>query len=623
MTGQTEAQPARTWRRDGLKKKMWIFLKGLAGERCRLILVIVVYCMALLSFVSLPMFAKNGRLDEKSLLLGLTRPTTTDALGQETVKIADMLEKRARSDCTSGGMDRKSLNLAMMVEEAEIEWRKHYMIDNEAVGSQSWMSTVFDNGCSTVHKTIESRRGDGTESLLLVVPVKKNICLLDERERQNQGLPTSSFAIAVGVQVSKMLARVPWLAKDIVILMIEEASCQPSIAIETWFKHFGDLSVPLPHISPLEFGQGTNSEFENNSTSHLRLSSTIQQALVLEFESPMPTEARLGVLGYNGQLPNLDLVILTKKNLDYFTAGLSIGLDVGGFTEHWKKQNETWRTLLQRLEIIVRMTYAHARGLSKGLHGPLLKKNIDAISIVFTSPNNSNFKNSAPDMSLPKPKTARNALSAVEMVFRSLNNLEERLHHATGLYLPAGPGSVVPAGFLLLPPGLMLISSILLSMYLIVSLKNQTGLTSGHFKIGLIMALIFNSILIQAFYYHRMTGIESVEKNNRIHYLGYMVSVAMSVVVPIIMSSVSWIDMLHPRSGNIPRISESMNEVKINKESGFHIFQSFLVCFMVLASIEATIMLLVQWSISFLAQSVIIPSVVIILKIFHRLTVTQ
>uniref|UniRef100_A0A1D1ZQ10 Glycosylphosphatidylinositol anchor attachment 1 protein n=1 Tax=Auxenochlorella protothecoides TaxID=3075 RepID=A0A1D1ZQ10_AUXPR len=137
------------------------------------------------------------------------------------------------------------------------------------------------------------------------------------------------------------------------------------------------------------------------------------------------TPAVLGMRlhGRSGRLPNADLAA-TLSRVAELTPGPARFDRAGIFT--WAVLEPTLRSFL-----------ATAAGAGDGLHAVFLEAGTDAATL---------------DWPLPEPSdrgAMRQALRSMEGSLRALSNLEERLHHASSMYWPAGGRHVVDGAALL------------------------------------------------------------------------------------------------------------------------------------------------------------------------------
>lgn len=600
---------------------------------CRTVVVILLYVTGLAAFVALPLAAEKGGLDEKALLVGLMAPWTNDQMARYAVAAANVVEKDATMGTTTIAalVDLTERSLADLDHAAN--GPAHARREHQRMLSR-WRSMRFKNGCEAVHQNVKSSRGDGTESLMLVMPIIASPNLVPGEREQNAS-SVASLIVSIGVQTAHLLSRVPWLSKDVIVLFIDARSHDPVQCLHTWMQSSSDIGVESHRQSfsskTLDMPSSGSSKARGPRTMNdgLWMPATVQQGLIVDVQSLAPSEARLGILGYHGQMPNLDLTMMCKRNLDYFTKGLSFGMDVGGAPE--RSQDSTWITFVRRLEVLVRMTWYHAIGKATGLHAVLLQHDADALTLKFTSasdgtldadphrglaPSSSGEPDSMKQGSVVR--SARNVLTAIEMVLRTLNNLEERLHHATGLYFPASASHIVPSGLLLLPPGLLLLALIVLCVDALILLHATPDVDANVVKTGLRVALwVHGCILLVFVNWQRKLIDSSLSKPDLKDMLCVELAIGLKItafVFVLYMSSSSWIDIMF----SCNECSEEETVASKAQRNTVVGLQSFLAACIIILMMEAVVALLWRWSLSFLLQMIAIPPIMVLFRIASR-----
>jgi hypothetical protein len=226
------------------------------------------------------------------------------------------------------------------------------------------------------------------------------------------------------------VSTVTWLAKDLVIVIIETDGDRVHTinAVERWL----DEELDSGRVG-LKVG-------------------ALQQGFILDIRSTQSTYFSIGVHGYNGQLPNMDLIVLARRNIELFSP-LPVQLDVGGAIESsylasGKKQSQTR---------LVQSSILAALGMPTGAHAALLHRNVDAITLTLNQESDSESFDASHFTTASMESTARSALTVTEMIIRTCNNLHEKLHHSTVLYVMLDAEFFVPIGAFMVPPALLLI----------------------------------------------------------------------------------------------------------------------------------------------------------------------
>ena len=330
---------------------------------------------------------RPGGLDEKAFQLSVASPQ----LG--ATKAADIMrmyhtQKDLPSDSMVGDAQR-------MWNECEKQWhpsagRRHGLV---------W----YDGGNNVVYDVIEATRTDATESLMLVIPYHPR-------------LASSRIGMAVGHGLGWYLQEQEWLAKNVVIAYIDAS--KSSSGVEKSLEAF------LSSVMDRRIGR-------------------ILQAVVLDITrvgveakdqavSSVPS-ASLKVHGWDGRLPNLDLFVATRQLAETHFASREKITVHGASTPKDSAWNKGWALL--------RFFLHHGLGISDGVHGALLDRGIDALTVELSyQANNAHLIG---------------VLQMSEGLVRGLNNLHERLHHATGLYALGGAGLVIDIGMYTVCPVLL------------------------------------------------------------------------------------------------------------------------------------------------------------------------
>ena len=180
-----------------------------------------------------------------------------------------------------------------------------------------------------------------------------------------------------------------------------------------------------------------------------------------------PAPPRISVHGWAGQLPNLDMYWIAKHSWDLQAAppmalvggqpdwspgaarlAAWLGALMGGGSGHAAAAARYSEQLLH----VAAFAAQQAGGAAAGPHAPFLAAGADAVTLALTA---------GAAGSAAGNQTLAACLAFVEGLARTLGNLEERLHHATPLYLLAGPSRAVGLGAYLALPGVLLAAALL------------------------------------------------------------------------------------------------------------------------------------------------------------------
>lgn len=154
---------------------------------------------------------------------------------------------------------------------------------------------------------IRAPRGDGKEAIVLVTPYNSTKISMGE-----------AFSVAIAYSVFSLLARVTWLAKDIVWLVADSHYGEYS-AVAAWLREYQDPTFNGVNIVNSETCSESNTIHElgqkyyaeRNLYDGFRRAGTMAAALVIKVaESSHSFEESLSIYAEasNGQMPNLDLI---------------------------------------------------------------------------------------------------------------------------------------------------------------------------------------------------------------------------------------------------------------------------------------------------------------------------
>lgn len=191
--------------------------------------------------------------------------------------------------------------------------------------------------------------------------------------------------------------------------------------------------------------------------------------------------AEVAVHGRGGQLPNMDLYYLVKRNLDLHTGlpaalraseaphppavrrSIAAAADLAGAL--WPSAAAAARRHAAELQTLAAFASQQASGRATGAHAAFLARQIDAATLTLrlhaAAEQPAGRQGSGRGSTSPQIHAAASAaLTAAEMVLRTFNNLEERLHHSTALYVLLSPSRFAPIGAYLAPPGSLLLAAL-------------------------------------------------------------------------------------------------------------------------------------------------------------------
>jgi len=396
----------------------------LAVRHASLISMLLYLTGSLGGLLALTSAGRPGGVDEKAFTLGVVMPQLGATKTADVMRLYH-LQKDAP---TTGSM---LGDVRAMWNECEAHWhrsegRRHglawYEIASDPDGARRATANVTQDDAQNytgrydvVYDVVEATRADGTESVLLVVPLGD--------EGMGTGVRTG-MGVAVGHGLAWYLQEQEWLAKNAVVTYVDvsKSSVETAVAalleraVDRRIGHIGQAVVLDLRVAGEGEGEGDSSG--DNARNEGRSSVSIK------------------VHGWNGRLPNLDLFVLARKLAEsYVTAGPEVTVH-GAST----LADSTWNKGLA----LARFVSHHGFGLADGGHGALLDRGIDALTVELSFPTtNANLKG---------------VLQMADALVRELNNLHERLHHATGLYALAGAGVVIDIGMYTVCPAMLAVA---------------------------------------------------------------------------------------------------------------------------------------------------------------------
>ncbi|GAB4818053.1 hypothetical protein N2152v2_005099 [Parachlorella kessleri] len=314
------------------------------------------------------------------------------------------------------------------------------------------LSRPDGSNCSAAQAVAHSLRGDGLEALGLLVPV-------DPAAHPR----LAALAVSIALSAGQHLAAQPWLARDVVLAFVD-SRCGSLQMAQAWLNAY----------------LGTQRLFDATGGSPL-----LQQALVLEVMPSIARTAELSVHGTAGRLPNLDMYWSVKRNWDLHggfpttvggqahisvattwlptllgargspvgTAGSSNAPASMSSRDNW--DGDGWAVrYAASLAHAVAFTAQQAAGGASGPHAAFLDEGIDAVTLSVGAPD-------AAPAGREDDAIIMACLAGLEGLARTLSNLEERLHHASQLYLLTSPTRVVPLVACLVAPACLLAALLL------------------------------------------------------------------------------------------------------------------------------------------------------------------
>jgi len=288
--------------------------------------------------------------------------------------------------------------------------------------------------CAAVSGVVRARRGDGAEAVLLSVRAGATDAAASRDDRRG---PALVLALAAHLQ------RVPWLAKDVVLLFAPCCACDAGArrgggaerCSRAALGSFLDDHSMLPALAPPMAGADA-------WRAALRASrgGTLRQVLSIDLGGERrPSALRVAVDGSDGRLPNLDLYaavwrVATRSSVPLRLAGdgppprrRGAAAEAGLSAALGRRAAAAWR--------LAEVVGALAWGDGDGEHAEALRRGIDALSLAAVADDDEAAAGAA--------LSDGRLLALLEGVVRALSNLSEALHHSHYAYLLLTPSTFI------------------------------------------------------------------------------------------------------------------------------------------------------------------------------------
>lgn len=233
-----------------------------------------------------------------------------------------------------------------------------------------------------VYGIVHAPRGDGTESIVILAPIKNH---------QGQ---TNTRGVALVLTLARYFSRWSLWSKDIIVLVTPDTTTGPQAWIDAYL-----------------------SQHDPETVSSLSLKSgAIQGVICVDFPLSHNFHAlEISYDGINGQLPNLDLI---NTAITISTSQLNIPTLLQA--QHLYAKPDEHGHYRNRLKLLGHGMRNQAVGHSTGAHSVFMPYHIDAITLTSIGEG-------------PEDEMAFGRV--VESLTRSLNNLLEKLHQSFFFYL--------------------------------------------------------------------------------------------------------------------------------------------------------------------------------------------
>ncbi|EXJ90026.1 hypothetical protein A1O3_03094 [Capronia epimyces CBS 606.96] len=233
-----------------------------------------------------------------------------------------------------------------------------------------------------VYAVLHAPRGDGTEAIVLLAPLK-NI----DNDLNTNGVPLL-------ISLARYFKRWSLWSKDIIFLVTPDSFAGP----QAWIDAYHSTHDPRT-VEDLSLKSGA-----------------LQAAVCIDY----PFEHRFETLhiaydGINGALPNLDLF-----NTAVTIASGQMGIGTSIQFQHTYTDRDSQSSYPSRLQTLVRGMASQALGQATGPHSSFMTYHIDAITLTAIG------QGWQDEMAFGR---------TIESICRSLNNLLEKLHQSFFFYL--------------------------------------------------------------------------------------------------------------------------------------------------------------------------------------------
>ncbi|XP_078482047.1 GPI-anchor transamidase component GPAA1 [Ciona intestinalis] len=361
-----------------------------ANKLCVLSWIAGVVWFTLLSHYN---FSASCYFSENALLPGLVDP---QFLVSER-EISEVNKKFSRSGSSVQALTRNLQKAGLEVYSQDFSFYSDYL--------QSRYPTV-QNG-TNVYAIARAARGATTESIILNIPTTWG---------------SLNHATGIAVLLARQIRGQMHWAKDIVFLFSDSGLN----GIQAWLNEYHGISSSNIKAAQLPSRAGA-----------------IQSAVVLNINDPNLSYLNLRIEGFNGQLPNLDLVNLVRKISQDNQMPIAINHK---FSPYDPLSMESFKQFLSSTLLIMKQ---QVTGTSSGNHGEFLRHNVEALTIE----------------GVYNPQHGNAGLvrvgKLVEGICRSLNNLLERFHQSFFFYFLPSLERYVSIGMYMPALGLVLLAPVL------------------------------------------------------------------------------------------------------------------------------------------------------------------
>lgn len=452
-------------------------------------LLVVTSCtFGLIALLLLPVLAKNTYISENALIPGSASPKFMVQDAMDAAQFARELQS-SRHNTTNVAMAVRSFLVKHLVAmRADFYLHPFYPPDptfscmHFLSSHPSFVKVMSSNGKDSLITSerlgvniagiLRAPQGEGNEAIVLVTPYDAE-----------SFTDADAFSLGLGLSLFHLLAKTPWLAKDI-IWLAADSHYGPHTAVSAWLKDYHEPvvggSIFQDSSSQLDFYSGFLDTFsaaellEGTMLGDFKRAGVIGAGIVFNMQG---VQGRLSgdfltvyAEGPNGQMPNLDLINVVN-NLAVYREGLHMKLDIATSMLEWawlhiagqvfEKLGQVAATLnvgkfglpaseyVQGAATLTRSLILQALGVPTGTHGAFRDYQIDAVTVVMSFASQAHGGHVGSLMKFGR---------LVEGTIRSVNNLLEKFHQSFFLYLLTAPNKFVSVGIYTIPLLLLLIT---------------------------------------------------------------------------------------------------------------------------------------------------------------------
>ena len=466
------------------------------------------YLLGVLAAALYPALARRTFIDENAFLVaqttvGFDRRDARDALEHYRAAIDAARTSPGdvhRSDALRGWLEDELDALGME------RYRQAFALDRHSWtrGDDDWgrrSDASIDNATHgvNVHAVARAARGNGREGIVLATPIGAPGATLE----------ADAAALALGLVVMRTIAAAPWLAKDVAWL-VADARWGPGdhgiAATDAWLREYhapGSSAHGAGHRTRRSGGGASPSP---SSFEPFGRVGALQQAYVVELpEGAVADVASINVVGFNGALPNQDLVnvpVQLAKLAGFPRAGIFADSSTAGTGDGGRGRvggGDVFDALgavvggapfAADLRRVAGFALALARGTPAGSHASFKSYAVDAVTVRMSGervptgvPTGGAHRRGDPARGVSGEDAFLRLGTFAESAVRCSNNLLETLHHSMFYYVMVDDDRFLSIAEYVAPQGLMLASSLVTAIALAVigtsTAREETSTSTG------------------------------------------------------------------------------------------------------------------------------------------------